>query len=639
MKRYFFGLILTLLVVGLFADYLVQIDLPSSTTLQKQVKDLTAAGCEVFHYDSSSLIGKADDAFQVRYPQYNTRKLLPLPTYQRLYLISRIDDQAQLDLPPAYHILAELKDSWLVSSMQDEVQLRGEISHPFTVLELKPIVPQKKLSGIPEIRTLERSIEDLVSLVNPDSVMWFIQSLQNFQTRYAMAPNRLEVATWIRNQFIRFGITDAELSPFQWNGTTQYNVVATIPGTLNPDKYVIVGGHHDSIVNNGDPYTWAPGADDNASGSVAALEMARVMMQQGFQPKNSIRFLTFAAEEFGLWGSKDYAETALQSEQNILLMINHDMIAYTEQNPDNWQVRLMPYDGCDNHTTYASGLTQLYTSLNPTYGTYNSPSSDSHPFWARGYPVIYYFEQTFCPYYHSDLDIVDYVNPDYCAEIIRASTAVASTYANMPLAPENLSVSDAGTGGALQLSWSNVTDPFVTHYNVYHSIYGQNFTNPQQVTPTPGATTSFTLDNLDNGTLYYVALSSVDENGSESYYILGEGTPNLYPLMPTGFADQPGLGEVLFTWDRNQELDVHVYQIYRSTDPDNLGEVYAQVPQTGDPVISFLDADFDDSNQYYYYALNVLDLSGSTSPTTEIISSRPVTLNSGILVIDETADG
>jgi leucyl aminopeptidase len=163
-------------------------------------------------------------------------------------------------------------------------------------------------------------------------------------------------------QFQSFGVPDVQLFSFNWNNTTQYNVVATIPGTVYPDQYIVVGGHHDSINNSGDPYTSAPGADDNASGSVAALEMARVMMQSGYQPRASIRFITFAAEEFGLWGAKYYSAYAQDNNLNIRLMMNHDMIANNTADPGDWEVRLMPYDGSMDHSAYALQLTEQYTS-------------------------------------------------------------------------------------------------------------------------------------------------------------------------------------------------------------------------------------------------------------------------------------
>jgi hypothetical protein len=104
-------------------------------------------------------------------------------------------------------------------------------------------------------------------------------------------------------------------------------------------------------------------------------------------------------------------------------MVNHDMIANSNENPATWRVRLMPYEGSMPQSDYAVQQTEEFTTLNAVFGSANSASSDSYPFWQKGYPVIYFFEYEFCPYYHSDLDITANLNPTYCAEVIRASIA------------------------------------------------------------------------------------------------------------------------------------------------------------------------------------------------------------------------
>ena len=73
---------------------------------------------------------------------------------------------------------------------------------------------------------------------------------------------------------------------------------------------------------------FVPGANDNASGVAAALELARVMRKNNFSPRNTIEFIAFGAEELGLYGSKAYAAQANGSSKKIKMMLNNDMIAY-----------------------------------------------------------------------------------------------------------------------------------------------------------------------------------------------------------------------------------------------------------------------------------------------------------------------
>ncbi|HSW68066.1 MAG TPA: M20/M25/M40 family metallo-hydrolase, partial [Bacteroidales bacterium] len=177
---------------------------------------------------------------------------------------------------------------------------------------------------------LDSTIAHYVSLINADSIQAYMQALENFETRFCLADNRREVAEWIMNKFISFGYTNVVLDSFPfnrvWNGqlheTWQHNVVCTKPGYKNPFKVYIMGAHHDAIVQSGgDPMFIAPGADDNASGVAATLEVARIMKSENYQPDHTIKFITFAAEELGLHGAWHYANNAAASGMDIELMI------------------------------------------------------------------------------------------------------------------------------------------------------------------------------------------------------------------------------------------------------------------------------------------------------------------------------
>lgn len=83
---------------------------------------------------------------------------------------------------------------------------------------------------------------------------------------------------------------------------TIYNVMGTIRGKVEPDRYVIVGNQRDST---------SKGAVDSASGTAAFLELARTfasLTQQGWQPRRSILFCSWGAEEFNLLGSTEWVE-------------------------------------------------------------------------------------------------------------------------------------------------------------------------------------------------------------------------------------------------------------------------------------------------------------------------------------------
>lgn len=615
------------------------------------VRDLSSQGVEIYHFNPEYIIAGASAAQLNRYPDMTCRRVIALPSASHLWLVMLVDEADRTELPSHGRVLYDLGREVLLQSGLDEVELRAELRGPFVQLDLKPmriaphrleVSPRTPVPGgdgaLKESATTagqatpmqqKRDVFDLVNAVNADSVLWFIQSLQDFQTRYALAPNRLAVATWIKDQFIRLGVTDAVLHEFQWNNTTQYNVVATIPGTHYPNQYIIVGGHHDSIAS-GSPMTTAPGADDNASGSTAALEMARVIMSQGYQPECSIRFMTFAAEEFGLWGAKNYSQFALNNNIDIKLMINHDMIANSTQPPTNWNVVLIPYDGSEAHNELTHQLTQQYTVLGTLNGPSNYASSDSHPFWQRGFPAVWFFEAEFSPVYHSPEDITANINPAYAAEVIKASVATTARFAGLPYSPQNVVVTDAGNGTSLRVQWVQPDDPFVGEYKVYYRPVGGSFGNPVTVTGT-----IYTISGLTTGQTYEVGVASVSMNGVESFLTIVSGTPNVIPQTPANFRDEPGFGQVRIVWDANLELDVVGYRLYRSLEEGLIG---ALVNNTMMTATEFTETDIHD-HDYRYWTIQAVDADSNVSPYHTQIRTRQMSLNQGILIVDETRNG
>jgi len=98
-----------------------------------------------------------------------------------------------------------------------------------------------------------------------------------------------------------------------------YNVVAEIPGTVKPDEVVIVGGHLDSWDGPG-----SEGAADNGTGTMAALEAARILNKVGVKPKRTIRFVLFSAEEQGLFGSTAYVKAHAEELPKISAVFIED---------------------------------------------------------------------------------------------------------------------------------------------------------------------------------------------------------------------------------------------------------------------------------------------------------------------------
>ncbi len=96
-----------------------------------------------------------------------------------------------------------------------------------------------------------------------------------------------------------------------------HNVIGIIPGTEFPDEYVIMGGHLDA-------FDVATGGVDNGSGVSPAMEAARLIMASGGQPRRTILVCLWAAEEFGLLGSRHWVEQNEDKLDRISNMFNRD---------------------------------------------------------------------------------------------------------------------------------------------------------------------------------------------------------------------------------------------------------------------------------------------------------------------------
>jgi hypothetical protein len=285
----------------------------------------------------------------------------------------------------------------------------------------------------PEDVLRESAARELTQAISSDSLESYVIWLEGMGTRFAMADNHRQVALNISAKFKMMGYANTRLDSFildrvyediryqQW----QYNVIATLEGTTYPDSFCIVGAHYDDILMTGDPFSIAPGANDNASGVAATLEIARVLKKNNFSSANSIEFIAFGAEEPGLYGSKAYVAEAARNSKKIRMMLNNDMIAYeTSTNPSEWIVDIKDYDNSHNLREEAEKMCTLFTSLNFKNDNMYNRQGDSYPFFQQGYMALFFFSNTMDPEYHSLDDRHVNCNYLYCSEIAKISCAL-----------------------------------------------------------------------------------------------------------------------------------------------------------------------------------------------------------------------
>jgi leucyl aminopeptidase len=278
----------------------------------------------------------------------------------------------------------------------------------------------------------EAITQNLINQISADTLESRVTWMQNMGTRFALAPNHRNVAVNIMNRFKMIGYSDSRIDSFQINRTYQnvnyqqwqYNVIAILEGDSYPDSVCIVGGHYDNI-KSVDPFSIVPGANDNASGVAAALEIARVMKKNKYSPHNSIEFIAFGCEELGLYGSRAYSTDSRQNLKTVKMMLNNDMIAFQPgNNQSEWFVNIMDYDNSHNLRKEAEQMCSRFSVLKYKNDNTSNKQSDSYPFFINGYEALFFFSNYIDPNYHTPDDLAVYCNFDYCREIVKVCCAL-----------------------------------------------------------------------------------------------------------------------------------------------------------------------------------------------------------------------
>lgn len=184
---------------------------------------------------------------------------------------------------------------------------------------------------------------------------------------------------------------------FNKNVSKEFNVVGDIPGT-DTAGVILIGAHFDS-------WDYGQGAQDNGSGVAAVMEVARIFMQLGIKPKNTIRFAFFSGEEQGLLGSHAYVTKHSKELSNLKCALIMDDGA---QVPKGLVIH--------GRTDLASILQQVSGALSPLgangISTEASFDTDHAPFLAEGIPAftLWVDEGDYDVHHHSATDTYDKVD-------------------------------------------------------------------------------------------------------------------------------------------------------------------------------------------------------------------------------------
>lgn len=290
-------------------------------------------------------------------------------------------------------------------------------------------------------KKLDHEIVSLINQISLDNIKSKLMKISSYHTRHTKSKYINEVAEWLKNEFENIGYENVSFHEYteklEGYSYDLKNITCNKIGHNN--KCIIICAHYDSRMENYlDYYSKAPGANDNASGVSAILEIARILYNKKLN--YDLQFVFFSGEEQNLLGSEQYAKFIRKNNLNLHRLINLDMIGYPKFNPGKIIIerdvneserynRVVFNDKdsikCGNVMVEMCTYTDLYPKLDQIYG------SDYEPFEKRGYIVVGAYdgsaETKKNPHYHSVSDTPEKIDWDYLTSVTKIVLATILT--------------------------------------------------------------------------------------------------------------------------------------------------------------------------------------------------------------------
>lgn len=430
--------------------------------------------------------------------------------------------------------------------------------------------------------TLEKEkktpIYPILSNVSVDSIESNIRTLAGFHTRHTMSDTSSDsigigaARRWIYDKFQQYSEVSGSRLQVSYNRyvetenqrisepTEIVNVVGMLPGTQleSKDRMYVVSGHYDSRVSDVmNDTSYAPGANDDASGTAAVMELARVMSQHEFDA--TVVFMAVAGEEQGLLGATHYAKEAKNQHFNIAGMLTNDIIGNTIKSSDG-----SVHD--DEVRVFAQGippqdtLSRYHQMLLYTGGENDTPTrqlgrfihrvgqrhlpdfnvnliyrkdrylrgGDHSAFLDQGYPAVRFSEpHEYFEHQHQDVrkegnvqygDLPKFVDYPYVAKVTKLNAATLSTLANAPARPQEVGIDVSKLENNTTLVWQANKEPDIKGYEI---VWRSTHAPVWEQAEFAGDTTRYTIKGVSKDN-YLFGVRSVDQYGNKS--------PAVYPL-------------------------------------------------------------------------------------------------------------
>ncbi|GIV03254.1 MAG: peptidase M28 [Fimbriimonadales bacterium] len=344
--------------------------------------------------------------------------------------------------------------------------------------------------------SLQYPYADLVALVSPERLKSTVEKLASFPTRNTNSPTLTEAAEWLADQYRSIPGMQVELMRYTIQQSRRVpetkevvQVIAKLPG--EDDRIILVGGHLDSLNLQGDPLTArAPGANDDASGTALALELARVMSRRKW--KHTLVFVGFTGEEQGLLGATALAQRAKEEGWKIDAVLNNDTVGSSSNKngqSDPTRVRVFSEESEEHQSRELARFIEWITREKvPHSGVRLGPmdtretsdwfgiklvfrrdrfgrGGDHTPFANAGFAAVRFIE-VYEEYtrQHTEEDLPEHMDFEYLANVTRMNLVAMAALANAGPQPRNVRV-DRRQGHDTHLTWEGDEGvPYVVYW-------------------------------------------------------------------------------------------------------------------------------------------------------------------------------
>ena len=416
-------------------------------------------------------------------------------------------------------------------------------------------------------------IKNMVNEVSASNIESIVRKLVAFETRHSMSDTLSSktgigaARNWIKSELESYsrnsgGRLKVEFDTFVQaadgrriaSPTIMKNVLGILPGT-DPmdDRIFIVSGHYDSRASDvNDSKIVAPGANDDASGTAATMELARVLSKYKFNA--TIIFVAMVAEEQGLYGAVNLAKRAKAEKWNVAGMITNDIIGNTYAMEtgikDNRSVRVFSEGvsvaetseeasrrastGSENDgkarqfARYVKEVAERYVDQLDVKLIYRRDrylrGGDHTPFSQQGFAGIRITEmnENF-ERQHQNVrtengvsfgDLPDFVDYDYTQKVARMNLAVLANLALAPREPVNVGIVTSGLTNKTELRWQIPQGERPAGYYILMRETSSPVWDKKFFVTDNKAVLNYSKDN------YYFGVQSVDAEGHESQIVI-----------------------------------------------------------------------------------------------------------------------